>query len=346
MPNHIFTTPPFLQCHGSTLISLSDGSIAVAWFAGSREGHSDTSIWWCRQRNGEWEQPFELVKCGNVAHWNPVLHSSGDGTLSMYFKTGKFPDSWDTWFLTMDENGCVLSEAVMLDSQDLEQGKMTLGPVRGKMIVTSKGTLIAPSSIEKVLNKRLVGWMVKRDALWNSVIHRSVDNGKTWTSVIVPFLRQNDELGGIIQPSVWEGPRGCLAALFRSTNGVLYRSESNDDGVTWTTAWQTIIPNPNSAVDVAKLGNVVALIYNPIDGNWARRSPLSVAFAESESGLSFKEPVHIENGPGSYSYPAIIATSNGFAATYTWNRRTIAFVNIGIDNGCPVIEAGPKPYSF
>ena len=69
----IFINPPFLQCHGSTIAELHSGDFIVAWFAGTREASPDTAIWVCRQKDGEWLSPHVAVKCGDVAHWNPVL---------------------------------------------------------------------------------------------------------------------------------------------------------------------------------------------------------------------------------------------------------------------------------
>jgi hypothetical protein len=36
----------------------------------------------------------------------------------------------------------------------------------------------------------------------------------------------------------------------------------------------------------------------------------------------------VETGPGEFSYPAVIASGEGLALCYTWNRRRIAFVRI------------------
>jgi len=338
----IFIKPPFEQCHGSTILELPDGSFLTAWFAGSREGHTDTAIWMCKQQNGEWLCPFIIAKCGLVAHWNPVLFMSPEGKIMLYFKTGKFPDSWDTWLVEVDDNGYEVCHPVMLKSKKLDEGKMTDGPVRGKMIVTESGAWIAPSSIEKILIKRFMAFST---VLWNCVIHRISDNGDVVHSTVIPMDREFKEFGGIIQPSVWEITPGHLAALCRSTNGYLYRTESLDDGYTWSTAVKTNLPNPNSAVDIAKFGDMICLIYNPISGNWASRSRLSVAFSDLD-GLVFSEPVEIVSGTGSYSYPAIISTKDGLLATYTDSRKTIGFAKIKIEDGKVIVESGPEPYDF
>ena len=355
MATPIFINPPFQQCHGSTIEILPDGSIVVAWFAGTREGHPDTSIWLCKQQNGVWSKPYVIAKCKDMPHWNPVLYSNGE-MLTLYFKVGLHPSSWDTWEVHLNFDCQTIDQPIMLQSVDSEYGKMTYGPVRGKMIKTSHGTLIAPSSIEK-MEGYSTGWHIRALVKWESVIHRSTDNGKTWEPVFIDYPRKKDALGGIIQPSVWETSSGHLAALFRSTDGLLYSSESWDDGKSWHSANPTSVPNPNSAVDVAKCHDFIAMVYNPISGDWVRRSPLSISVMRLDAlqfpqpiEMKFSTPVDIENGLGNYSYPAMVNTSvenKTFAVTYTWNRTTIAFANVATDkDGNTVLLPGPQPYDF
>ena len=47
-----------------------------------------------------------------------------------------------------------------------------------------------------------------------------------------------------------------------------------------------------------------------------------------DGGATWPDRVDIETDAGEYSYPAIVATSNGVALTWTWNRRRIAFAEI------------------
>lgn len=69
----------------------------------------------------------------------------------------------------------------------------------------------------------------------------------------------------------------------------------------------------------------------------------------------FSSGIEIEGGEGSFSYPAMIETKEGFAITYTWNRTNIAFANVvvtSVEPGeiAPVVKAevveGPKAYEF
>ena len=346
MRSFLFLNQPFPQCHGSTLAKFSNGSLVAAWFAGTREQHPDTAIWWCHEKDGKWTKPSVLAKVNDEAHWNPVLYQDPDGAMWVYFKTGGFPDRWDTWRSKFSFT-TGWGTPKKLGSKMLECGRMTPGPVRGKMVRLSSGTVIAPSSIEKIISRSSPHSVVK----WESVIHRST-NGKKWTSFMIPFDRTAyGEFGGIIQPSVWETAPGKVSALFRSTCGLLFRSDSVDDGMTWSGVVPTGIPNPNSAVDVAVKGDVVALAFNPVSGNWAGRSPISVAFS-GMSGTEFGSVVHVEQGQGSFSYPAIIETENGFAMTYTWNRVNIAFAYVDVgprgesSNVNASIRSGPEAYDF
>ena len=339
MTSLIFDNPPFRQCHGSTLARMPSGQFVSAWFAGTREMNPDTAIWWSRQEGGSWSEPVVAFKVCEQAHWNPVLFVDDKGRLVIHFKIGRFPDSWDTYRARLGANGKWTAPRMMKATM-LACGKLTMGPVRNKMVTMSDGTIIAPSSIERTVSR----WSHPFKVEWNSVFHVSRNGGKTWcTTDIVGYDRQKyGPLGGIIQPAVWESSKGVASAFFRSTTGFLFRSDSADGGMTWSDAVQTGIMNPNSAVDVATRDGILAMVYNPVTGNWARRSPLSIAFSNLD-GKTFGEPVVVCEGPGSYSYPSMVATDYGFAMTYTWSRRRIAFAEARVlgqeaGTGCPKVS--------
>jgi predicted neuraminidase len=70
-------------------------------------------------------------------------------------------------------------------------------------------------------------------------------------------------------------------------------------------------------------------VYNDSPQNWGPRTPLCLALSEDE-GRSWQEELRLEQGPGEYSYPAIIQTSDGrLHVTYTWRRERIKHVVIG-----------------
>jgi len=75
---------------------------------------------------------------------------------------------------------------------------------------------------------------------------------------------------------------------------------------------------------------VLALACNPVAGNWAARTPLSILFSR-DNGESWPERIDLETDPGEFSYPAIIETEEGLAVSYTWNRRRIAVARITLE---------------
>jgi predicted neuraminidase len=118
--------------------------------------------------------------------------------------------------------------------------------------------------------------------------------------------------------------------LLRSTRGRIYRSDSADDGRSWSAAAATSMPNNNSGLDLARLADGrLVLACNPIEGNWGRRSPLTL-FGSADNGTTFAPLYELESGDGEFSYPAVIAPADGVHVTYTWNRTNIVHCRLAV----------------
>ena len=136
---------------------------------------------------------------------------------------------------------------------------------------------------------------------------------------------------GIIQPTLWTSSDASVHALFRSTEGWLYRSDSDDGGQTWSPARRTSFRNNNSGIDCVRFGTKgLALACNPVGGNWGARTPLSIFFS-ADNGETWEESIEIESDPGEYSYPALIEDRGALVVAYTWNRRRIAVARLSPD---------------
>ena len=116
--------------------------------------------------------------------------------------------------------------------------------------------------------------------------------------------------------------------LLRSTRGHVYRSDSTDGGSSWCAAYATPLANNNSGIDlVRRADGSLVLACNPVEGNWGRRSPLSL-LGSTDNGASWQRLLDLETGEGEFSYPAIIADADSLHLTYTWNRCNIAYRRI------------------
>jgi len=85
-----------------------------------------------------------------------------------------------------------------------------------------------------------------------------------------------------------------------------------------------------SGLDAAGLDDGrVALVCNPVAGNWAARTPLTL-FVSVDGGENFEAVLELENTPGEYSYPAIVAEGDTLHITYTHNRRTVVYCRVRV----------------
>ena len=309
---------PFSECHASTLVRLNEGNFLVAWFGGTKEKDPDVGIWMSKGKPGHWTAPRQVAKIRNDAHWNPVLFDDGKGTVYLFFKVGKEIPTWETWVITSKDGGVNWSEPAEL----VEGDRGGRGPVRNKPIFLSNGVWLAGASHE--------------EGPWNVFIDRSEDHGRSWQATPYLTLDRSQFNGrGVIQPTLWESKPGNVHILVRSTNGKIYRSDSNDYGKTWNALYATDMPNNNSGIDLVKLTDgTLVLAYNPVSGNWASRASLNIAFSY-DNGLTWPKQAALENDANEraeYSYPAIITYDNRVAITYTWKRQRIVFVEFEIGN--------------
>lgn len=325
--------------HASTLVELKGGGILAAWFGGTKEGAPDVAIYGARQHGGVWSAPTELARAENVACWNPVLFHTKDGRLWLYYKFGTRPSTWMGARKWSDDEGKTWSA-----EERLPQG--ILGPIKDKPLVLADGTVVSGSSVES--------------GKWAAWIERSEDGGKSFTKfgpITLPEALDIPDAGaqaasaevqaagdgdegvhtklyppskttvGIIQPAVvWlGGHRLRLYARGHTKAARIAVADSTDDGKTWTQARLIALPNPNSGIDAVRLkdGRIV-LIFN---NSYNKRTPLNLAV--SSDGEHFKVFKTLEDGPGQYSYPAIVQAASGdLLMTYSWRRETIKFVRV------------------
>lgn len=302
---------PFPESHASTLVRMDNGEFLVAWFGGTEEKDDDVGIWMSKGLPNAWTSPKEVAKLRNDAHWNPVLFQDKKGEVFLYFKVGKNISDWETWIMSTKDFGETWTEPKELVSGD-RGGR---GPVRNKPIVLSNGRWLAGASHEK--NE------------WEAFVDWSDNEGQDWvSSAYIASDIERVKGKGLIQPTLWESDSGKVHMLLRSTEGFVYRSDSEDYGTTWSKAYKTTLHNPNSAIDVAKLENgTLALLLNPDGENWGGRNTLVLTFS-TDNGTTWSDEILIEdskNKDAEYSYPAIVSWGNNLALTYTWNRDKIAF---------------------
>lgn len=320
----------FRTCHASSFAQTPAGDYLVAFFAGEKEGSPDTGIWLSANRGSGWELPRRL-RSGAEPHWNPVLFQA-EGRVFLYYKVGANTNVWNTYVTWSEDNGRSWAESRLLCPDDPN----SRGPIRSSPVMGRDGSWIAPGSVETEVHfDAFVDKSFDKGLSWQRrpipLTHRNgsrIYRKNVWEGLLKQELWENDfsvveKWDGVIQPALWYSDDGALHAFLRSTRGHIYRSDSRDDGETWCEAYETQLPSNNAGLDCEKLpdGKLV-LVCNPIFGNWARRTPISMYVSEDD-GESFSEPFPLETLEGELSYPSVCWADGRIHVSFTFLRRTI-----------------------
>ncbi len=297
---YIFPDNMFPSVHAATLVETSSGLLA-AWFAGTREGANDVSIWTSRRNRTAWSHPT-LVARGAAPDgtalpcWNPVLFRGTDGNILLIYRVGQNPRTWWAEYLTSRDNGFSWTGPRRLPPT-------FLGPIKNKPLVYPDGLQVYGSSTENN------GWNVRVELL----------NPAHNVAKIVRLTPAREVVGlQAIQPTLIPIGQSHILLLCRTKSGFIAQARSDDRGSTWTPIFPTLLPNPNSGIDGTALSDGrLLLVYNR---SRKQRTPLNIAV--SRDGVSWHEITTLESGNGEFSYPAVIQTKDGLVhIAYTWNRR-------------------------
>ena len=305
----IYENAPFPECHASTIVETGNGLLA-AWFGGTEEKDKDVCIYVSENKNNRWSIP-ELVADGIINDtlrypcWNPVLFKKNNGDIVLYYKVGPSPREWWGLYKISTDNGKTWSEAVEIPDN-------LLGPIKNKPEHLSDGAILYPTSFET--SKK-----------WTVYVEKSDDNLKNWEKVEIDNNGFN-----AIQPTILFYDDNKIQMLCRSKEHKVVETWSDDNGTTWTPMQATSLVNNNSGIDgVTTDSKLQLLVCNPIEKGRHKISVLA-----SYDGKNWKNLVDLEDQKKGteFSYPAIIEAGDGtIYITYTYNRKTIKFIHLKIN---------------
>lgn len=301
------------ECHASNLVKLPDGSLAAVWFSGTKEGADDVIIRFSRQHPGssQWTRPVTIAEHPGVPCWNPVLFVGTDGSLTLFYKAAKRIPDWEGWYRQSSDGGQTWSPARRLPAG-------FLGPIRCHALARPDGSVLFGSSTEAATGTK--PWRVHFERCtqpgdWSVASHWS-HRGPADDS---PPLNA-------IQPALLDFGAGRLVAYARTREGVVARTESTDDGRSWSPLRpaQPRQANPNSGLDALLLpAGQTVLVLNP------GRNRLQLdAVTLSADAQAWTSLIRIDEvTKGEVSYPsALLDVENGvpvLRVSYTRNRREI-----------------------
>lgn len=330
--------------HSSSIVELPNGDLFVCWFHGSGERTADDVLIQAARwdhRQDRWSTPFTIADTPRFPDTNPVFFLDPSKKLWLFWPT-ILANTWESALMNYrvssdysnpgpprwSEEGNIL----LIPRNLAERTKEVMGKDAGedrRGLYVSK--LIAMAGDK--LSSRL-GWFTRThplvlpsgrillplysDGFSFSLIAISDDGGQNWNASepIVGY--------GNIQPSLVRQKDGVIVAFMRD-NGPppkrVHRSISKDEGVTWSPAHDTAIPNPGTSLEaIALRSGAWLMVYNDLE---SKRNSLAVSLSDDE-GVTWKWTRHLERDPqpekpGSFHYPSVIQAKDGaIHVTYSY----------------------------
>ncbi|MCU4975487.1 exo-alpha-sialidase [Halobacteria archaeon AArc-m2/3/4] len=347
----------------SEIIELPNGDLFAAWFANSRgdrgELHRETNVYGSRLPAGAntWEDARVLVDVPGRPVQPPVMFFGPDDQL--WLLVTQFYGSIHTsrpFVKRSSDNGYTWSDLELL--HDRSGIYLKNPPVH----VDDKGWWVLGVDIEHGAGNR-PGFLVIMD----DYCDRPAD---------FPILVGGDQIvpqetglvhghRGFRYPTPVELTDGRLRAYLRPVGGGrLWMTHSADGGITWSTATETNIPNPDAGYDVirTRTGNLV-LVDNPVNAEMPKgRNELALFLSEDDGEtwpyqltLEYEEldkPVSELNPVGrpDFTYGSLTQTQDGtIHVVYEYRRAGIKHVAITEAEVCdrssdePIVEEMAEP---
>lgn len=356
--------------HSSSVVELPGGDLFVVWYNGSGERKADDvkieGSRWSRKTH-RWSQRFTVADVANFPDCNPVIWLDPEQRLWLFWPTivanewhtailqyrvfAEYPDAAKP--IRLRDGGVILFEPPNFEARVRSAVEPVLAAASDDRARSYLSRIITHAG-DKYF--RRMGWMprthpivlpsgryilpIYSDGFDFSMVAYSDDAGKTW-------LGSEPMIGwGASQPSIVRKKNGVLVAWLRDDGpppNPVFRSESHDDGATWSLPVKTDIPNPGASVEVIVLkSGEWLMVNNDIDED---RYSLAVTLSDDE-GATWKWKRHLEvdtrkEKPGSFHYPSVIQASDGtIHVTYSYflnhipegqPRKTIKHAAFNVD---------------
>ena len=317
--------------------------LCVCQCGGVTEPSPDNRVYtFLSEDNGEtWSKPVSIYpETGQAVYLTEVMVLNGVVSVFLQLHSGRF--------LNMR---CVVMQSTDCGESWTNAGAPPFYPsfcfVRG-MLPLRNGEIIIPCQVFPISeeeNARLVIashnienpkmqkaiWDADIDHLENNVLI-SGDGGKTYQHFAGPSIAIKGTTGmdwTWSEPTLAQLSDGTIVMLLRMNGtGRLWRSESRDNGRTWTEPIITDIPNPGNKPKLIPLPDGrIALIHTP-NGQlgFSGRMPLAIWISDDDM-KTWSDKRTISDFPVYYCYPDGFYEDGHILFTIELNRHEILFVD-------------------
>ena len=307
--------------HAASLIALKDGAVRAFWFAGSREGAADVSIYTATldPKSVSWSAPTVVMDRVSAEKalsryiaklGNPVPARLADGRLQLFFVTvsiGGWAGSSISSVISDDEGLTWSTPQRLISSPLINLSTLVKSPV----VPFADGRLGLPAYHEWIGR---FGEFLRVEA-GQVIDKRRMSSGRS-----------------SIQPLVFVSSAQEADALFRQTRSAgqpkqVPVSQTQNAGQSWQSAGDLPMANPNSAVTGLLLNDGARiLVLNNIETG---RYRLVIMMSDAKTQWQVVEVLEDDEALSDeqrkeFSYPYLISVDGNDAhLVYTWDRKKI-----------------------
>jgi predicted neuraminidase len=300
--------------HPASITELDNGDLYLVYYGGTGEYTDDSAVHGGRLKKGasKWTTPKVIVPRPKEPEGNAVVWQAPDGKVWLFsvIRPGR---TWSTSRIVARISSDGAETWQPPTPLTREAGTM----VRSRPIVLADGDYLLPIYHETGDDTEFT----PPDT--TSLFLRYEVKQQRWTE----SNRIRSRLGNC-QPAVAALSSKLLVCYCRRcgdyrgrADAQLVRSESHDEGRTWSPGIDSEFPNPNAAVDFLRLANGhLLLVYND---STSHRTPLRLALS-LDNDKTYPYRRNLAEGPGDFAYPYAIQTRDEkIHVVYTSGRRTV-----------------------
>lgn len=300
----IMSSPSIVHC--SSILDARENYLCV-WYEGPYETSEKTilKLAYKKKESRGWELPKILFDFHGLALGNPVLWKITEDHLFLTFPV-LLSSAWTESLLFYSHSS---------DGGNHWQPPSLFLPKKGFMpktrpILPTDGPILFPLYHEKEFCPYVM----------------LIDD--PWEPLSASIVGETMARGKVIQPALVERDSRSILMFARSNQGTIWKSVSYNRGYSWSLCTPTAIPNPNSAIDLVRMGEHLCLVYNDAS-NHRRNIRISLS---KDGGRTWYASRRIDGGEEEYSYPSLWAGQDGvFHLTYTVNRYQIRYTCFDIE---------------
>lgn len=293
--------PDLRHAHAPSLAENAHGDLIAAWYGYPDVEYERGRIVVARRPRDAagWTTQSVLFDGVKSSLGNPVLFHAADGTLHL---------------LCALVDGLYWTDAVLLASHSHDDGRTWARP---RQLPAERGLMVRHAPIERSDGSWLLPAYDERRRA--PVVMAAAPPSWRWE----PIARFPGT--GLIQPALVRDA-ATLVMLLRPTDlqRVVWRSDSHDEGATWTAPSPTPLATAPSGLAAFRWNDALAIVHNPTTGH--ERHPLSLSVA-GDACRTWVGPRHLDTACLELSYPCFRTGRDGRVhGLYTYNRRFIKYV--------------------